>query len=243
MLNPSKLSFRGFIFVIVAALMTAGASGEGVRDPWSGMNRGVYHFNDRLDRWILQPVSQGYVAAVPAALRSNVHNFFSNLGDTLVVLNDVLQAHPSAAYHDGLRLIVNTTFGLAGFFDRATPIGLVKHEQDFGLTLGRWGVPDGPYVVLPFVGPSSLRDAPASVVDLLLYPLSFVRPSRDQWGPDVLYVIDKRAQLLPFQATLDSSGDPYSLMREVYLQRRDAAVRVDQGKTNASSDEDPFTSE
>ena len=158
-------------------------------------------------------------------------------------MNDLLQAHPGAAYHDGLRLIVNSTFGLAGFFDRATPIGLVKHEQDFGLTLGRWGVPDGPYVVLPFVGPSSLRDAPASLVDLLLYPLNFVRPPRDQWGPDVLYVIDKRAQLLPFQATLDGSGDPYSLMREVYLQRRDAAVRADQGKADNSAADDPFTSE
>ncbi|NNM50750.1 MAG: VacJ family lipoprotein [Pseudomonadales bacterium] len=204
------------------------------RDPWAGFNRPVYRFNDTLDRYILRPVAHGYVRVTPQLAQQGIHNFFSNLGDVLVVLNDVLQAKPDATGRDFLRFVINSTWGVAGFIDVGTRVGLPKHNQDLGITLGVWGVPAGPYVVLPFWGPSTLRDAPASLVSTLLYPINFLKPARDQWGPDMLMVVDDRAQLLPLQATLDSSGDPYSLLREVYLQRRDSEIR-------GPSAQDPFT--
>ncbi len=215
------------------------------RDPLVRINRPIYRFNDALDRRILLPLTRGYVWLLPQPARDCVHNVFSNLGDTLVVVNDVLQVNPRATGRDFLRLVMNTTFGLAGLFDVGVRVGLPKHEQDFGLTLGVWGVPAGPYVVLPIKGPSTLRDAPAALFDTLLYPLNFIRPSRDQWGPYALYVVDMRAQLLPLQPTLESSGDPYILLREVYLQRRAAALKADRkaAPSDQTAADDPFTAD
>ncbi len=222
------------LMLVALMLWPALAMADDARDPWVGFNRPVYRFNDTLDRYILRPVARGYVRVTPNLAQQGIHNFFSNLGDVLVVLNDVLQAKPDATGRDFLRLVINSTWGVAGLVDVGTRVGLPKHNQDLGITLGIWGVPAGPYVVLPFWGPSTLRDAPASLVSTLLYPINFLKPARDQWGPDALMVVDDRAQLLPLQATLDSSGDPYSLLREVYLQRRDTEIR-------GPSAQDPFT--
>jgi phospholipid-binding lipoprotein MlaA len=201
----------------------AAPADDSARDPFEGFNRTMYTFNERLDRYILKPVARGYRRVAPAPVRRSVANFFGNLHDLPIMLNNLLQGKPKEAVSDFSRFFVNSTVGVLGLFDVATKWGLPKHDEDFGQTLAVWGVHSGPYLVLPFFGPSNLRDAPALIVDWETYPPNRVQGhsgTRDKLF--VLETVDKRAQLLEAGDILDQAAgqDPYVFVREAYRQRR-----------------------
>ncbi|RON08451.1 hypothetical protein BK659_13715 [Pseudomonas brassicacearum] len=192
-------------------------------DPWESVNRPIYKFNDVLDTYALKPLAQGYQFITPQFLEDGIHNFFRNIGDVGNLANDILQAKPHAAGVDTARLLMNTTFGLAGFFDVGTKMGLQRNDEDFGQTLGHWGVPSGPYVMLPFFGPSTLRDAPSKYVDTYTQPYRYMNdiPARNMaYG---MSVIDTRASLLSSEKLI--TGDKYIFIRNAYLQNREFKVK------------------
>lgn len=196
------------------------------RDPWEGFNRGVYDFNTDFDNKILRPVAEGYVEVVPQTVRTGVSNFFSNLDDVVVLANDLLQLKFRQAASDFSRLVWNSTVGLAGLIDVATPMDLPKHDEDFGQTLGHWGVGSGPYLVLPFLGPSSLRDGTGLAVDRSQFnPINEVGSDGARYTLIGLDAVDTRASLLRTTRLLEQGAlDPYLFLRESYLQRRENLV-------------------
>ncbi len=203
------------------ALLGGCASTGNPRDPLEPINRGIYQFNDGLDKVLLTPAAEVYRGALPQFVRTGVSNFFANINDVLVALNNLLQGKLPDAVSDAGRVVVNTTVGLLGVLDVATEIGLEKHDEDFGQTLGRWGFGDGPYLVLPLFGPSNLRDALGRIVDYKTDLVTYVDPSRDRnllWG---LRIINRRSELLDTSKILETAAlDPYEFLRDAYLQRR-----------------------
>lgn len=190
------------------------------QDPLEPVNRGVFKFNDKLDQYVAQPVARGYVAAVPAELRVGVHNFLGNLGYPTVIVNDVLQGKFRQAGRDTTRLLLNTTFGLAGFFDPATMVGLERNDEDFGQTLGRWGVGQGWYLVVPFLGPSTNRELVGRGGDYLTSVTTHAGNDQADLVVSGGRLVDKRAQLLGGENLLRQQFDPYVFMRGLYLQQR-----------------------
>ena len=195
-------------------------------DPLEPFNRGVYEFNDAVDRYALKPLARGYRKVVPEPLQLMVRSFFGNLGDVVTAANNLLQAKPRAALIDLSRVVVNSTLGFGGVADVASELGLRGHSEDFGQTLGWWGVPSGPYLVLPFFGPSTFRDAPARVVDAWSHPLDWSDPSvRVRNSLLGLYIVSGRADLLDAERVVEGAAlDRYSLIRDGWLQRRRQAV-------------------
>ena len=191
-------------------------------DPLEGFNRAMFTFNDKMDRYILKPVAKGYRAVTPKPVRRGISNFFSNLREPMAILNNLLQGKPADAVSDLSRFVFNTTFGIFGLFDVASKMGMPKHNEDFGQTLAVWGVGDGAYLVLPFLGPSNLRDGPALVVDWETYPPNHMeeRSTRDKLM--LVETVDKRAQLLDTSDILDQAAgqDPYIFVRETFRQLR-----------------------
>ena len=220
----------GFVFALsLSACVTLPPNSQRVpQDPWESWNRGVYKVNDKLDRAVAKPVAKTYVRVVPAAIRTGVSNFFANLDTPTVMVNDALQGKFLAAANDLGRFVLNSTVGLGGLLDPATPAGLARNDEDFGQTLGHWGVHPGPFVELPLLGPSDLRDAPAKLVDSYTNPRQYVRNSYVKYGLYLTYLVDKRATLLPLDETLNRVFDPYAFVRDAYLQRR--AYLVSDGK-------------
>ena len=206
---------------LVGCASTGGTANP--KDPWESYNRSMYKFNDAVDKAVLKPVAQGYGTAMPEFGKTMVTNFFSNLDDILVTINDVLQFKFSQAASDGTRVLFNSTFGLLGFFNVAS--GLEKHNEDFGQTLGYWGVGPGPYVVLPFFGPRTVRDSFGLVVDSFASPVRLISsvPVRNE-----LYVtrtVDTRTGLLDNEKVLDEAAmDRYMFIRDGYLQQRRSLV-------------------
>ncbi len=195
------------------------------RDRFERTNRAIYRFNDALDRGVAKPVAKGYVKITPAPVRTGLGNFFSNLVYPTVVVNDLLQLKGKAFVSDTVRLVVNTTLGIGGLFDPATRFGLEARNEDFGQTLGRWGVPAGPYIMLPVFGPSSVRDTVGFVGDLYTDPKNYIKNDYVAYGLTGLSVVDKRAELLATEDVLARSYDPYSFIRNAYLQRREYLVK------------------
>lgn len=196
-------------------------------DPWEGMNRDIMQFNDKLDKDVLKPLAKGYQWITPEFMDVGITNFFSNLRDIGVSVNDFLQAKPKQGSMDIARFVVNSIVGVAGFIDVATLIDLPKHNEDFGQTLGVWGVPMGPYFVLPFYGPSSVRGVGGRAGDMALHPLTytvlFANPAVG-WGAvgaRTLDVIDERADFLGAEAAASEAAvDRYLFFRSAYIQRR-----------------------
>ena len=196
-------------------------AGKNPRDPFERFNRNVYAFNDKVDRYALKPVAKGYVAVVPHAFRLCISNAFSNVAEIRNAVNDILQAKPVGASTDTGRLAINTTLGMFGCFDVATRMGLEGRHEDFGLTLARWGAGTGPYLVLPILGPSDVRDGIGLVPDLYTNPVSYVHPIYDRYIYTVTSVIDTRANLLDATDLIDRTAlDRYQFTRDAYLQRR-----------------------
>ncbi len=193
-------------------------------DPWEGFNRGVYAVNDFGDRVLIKPVAKGYKAITPRFVRRGVTNFFANLTTPRSALNNFLQGKPVRGLDDVARFLLNSTVGIGGLVDVATPSGLAAHDEDFGQTLAVWGVPNGPYMVLPLLGPSTLRDAFALPFDAVAEPLTHYENS-DVRGPlYALRAIDLRARLLTAERLIADSKDPYITIRESYLQNRNYVI-------------------
>ena len=192
-------------------------------DPFESMNRAVFTFNENADEYVIKPVAEAYQFVLPDFVRTGVTNFFSNIGDVFVAVNNLLQGKPGNAANDIGRFLVNSTIGILGLFDVATDAGLEKNKEDFGQTLGVWGVPSGPYVVLPLFGPSSVRDTAGLALDIKTdFILNSNQLNHDQKvGSTVLRVVNQRANLLDASQLLeDAAFDKYSFLRDSYLQRR-----------------------
>jgi phospholipid-binding lipoprotein MlaA len=199
------------------------------QDPWESWNRGVYKFNDKFDRAIAKPVARTYVRIVPQPVRTGISNVISNLETPTVMVNDALQGKFLAAGNDLGRFLLNSTLGVGGVLDPATRVGLDRNDDDFGRTLGVWGVHAGPFVELPILGPSDVRDAPARLVDAYTNPRQYINNTPVKYGLWLLDFIDTRVKLLPLDDTLKGVYDPYAVIRDAYLQRR--AYRISGGKS------------
>ena len=231
-----RFSMAGIVMCMT--LLGGCASTGNPRDPFEPLNRGIYHFNDGVDTAVFRPVAEVYRGVLPQFVRTGVSNFFSNINDVIVALNNLLQGKFLNAVSDVGRIVVNSTAGLLGVIDVATEIGLEKHNEDFGQTLGYWGIESGPFVMLPILGPSSARDAVGLLVDFKTDPLTYVDPSRDRtilWGARF---VNRRAELLDTSKILETAAlDPYEFLRDAYLQRRRNLVH--DGSPPPEKDDEP----
>lgn len=199
-------------------------------DPLEGFNRTMYKFNDTIDTYALKPAAKGYQWVVPGPVRDSVTNFFSNIGDVYVAANNLVQLRIADGVGDIMRVVINTVFGVGGLFDVATVAKLPKHYSDFGVTLGHYGVPAGPYVVLPLLGPSTVRDTAGLAVDYAGNPLTYVHPDSLSWGLFGVNLLNTRANLLGAGDLLDAAAiDKYSFVRNAYLQRRQSLISASGG--------------
>ena len=209
------------------------------RDPWEGFNRAMFRFNDTADRWFLKPAATSYRQITPIFMQTGVTNFFSNLHEINNIFNSVLQWKWGQVGNDSGRFLVNSTVGLAGLFDVARHMGLEPSDgEDFGQTLAVWGVPSGPYVVLPLMGPSSVRDAPASVVEWYTNPITYINDGNTEAALKFLDLVQTRASFLKAEALLQ--GDRYVLMRDAYLQRREFLINDGATEDDFGGDMDEY---
>ena len=204
---------------------TGDNAGSDPRDPLEKWNRDFQSFNDTMDRNVVQPVAKGYQWAVPTFVNTGISNFFSNVGDIGVTVNDLLQFKVKQGGSDGARFLANSTIGLVGLFDVATPMGLPKHNEDFAQTMGAWGVPTGPYFIIPFLGPSTPRGLTGLVADAALNPISYIGLDLVRYGLSGLKLVDVRADNLSTSKVADEAAlDRYEFIRNAYLQRRNYLV-------------------
>ncbi len=228
-----------FISCLLAILATGCATTN--KDPIESVNRGVYKFNDVTDKVILKPVATAYKTVTPTPIRKGFNNFFNNLGSITTVLNDLLQFKFADAFTDAGRFVINSTFGLAGFIDVASMDKIPNHKEDFGQTLGYWGVGNGAYLVIPLLGPSTLRDATGFVIDRVTSdPITYTHNIGEVRLHNQLrtaQLVDARTQLLDAGDLVDNASlDPYSFMRDAYLQSR-ANLVADGVATNKTNDD------
>lgn len=215
------------IGIVAAMLVMTGCAttNQTAGDPLEGYNRAMYKFNDAVDTAIVKPVAQGYDTVIPDPISHGVSNFFSNLDDITVIINDLLQGKFYQAYKDTHRFVVNTTVGVAGIFDVASLSGLNKNNEDFGQTLGVWGAEPGAYVVLPFFGPRNVRDTFGLVGDMFTDPVMYVEGDDARMAFVGTRIVDTRANLLKAEKVLDEAAlDEYSYVRDAYMQRRQNLV-------------------
>ncbi len=191
-------------------------------DPWYSMNRKIFSFNSTIDRILLKPLAKGYRKITPGFVEKSIGNFFSNLGEVNNLVNSALQGDINQSGVATGRLLVNSTIGLAGFMDVASKWGMEERKEDFGQTLAVWGVSDGPYIMLPFLGSSTVRDAFGRIPDTFLSPVTYVDDDDVRAGLIALDVVDTRAEYLDAEALI--TGDKYTFIREVYLQTRESAI-------------------
>ncbi|MFJ5445947.1 VacJ family lipoprotein [Methylobacillus methanolivorans] len=221
-----RIKISGIATSLVLALSISGCATQANKDPLEGFNRGVYKFNDTADKAVLKPIAGAYKAVLPSPIRTGVNNFFTNLGTFTSLINNILQLELGKAMDNAGRLVINSTIGIGGLIDVASMDGVPRHKADFGQTLGKWGVGSGAYLVLPFVGPSTIRDTAGLTVDTLYFdPIQYTNHVRIRNQLRMLSFVDLRSQYLPASDLVDDAAlDPYIFMREAYLQRRDIAV-------------------
>lgn len=209
----------------MAMLLGGCATTAGNKDPMEGFNRTMFAFNEGLDAAIIRPVAKGYEFVAPTFVRTGVTNFFSNVADVFIAVNNLLQGKPVEAASDAGRFLVNSTVGIFGLLDVATEWGLEKHDEDFGQTFGRWGMDTGAYLFLPVFGPRDVRDGVGLVLDIAADPLVNINDMSVRNSLAALYIINNRAMLLPADKIIDEAAlDKYSYLRDAYLQRRRSLV-------------------
>jgi phospholipid-binding lipoprotein MlaA len=224
---PSRRTAAMIFILLIASIFCAGcASGPPNPDPWEKTNRFLYRVNDGIDKYALKPAADVYIFIVPKPLRIGIGNGFDNLVYFNVIFNDFLQGKGDQGWSDLGRMALNSTVGFAGFFDVATSVGLPAHENDFGVTLGKWGVGPGPYIVIPLIGPSTVRDAVGLGVKYAATPTSWLNLP---WSISIplyaAYVIDLRSREYSLARFRDEAAvDPYLFTRSAYLQYRDGLI-------------------
>ena len=226
-MNKATTFFK--ISIVTATLFLTGCATtqhqSNVNDPLESYNRVMHSFNDTVDKAVIKPIAQGYDFIMPAPISTGVSNFFSNLNEITVIANDVLQFKFNQAFDDTSRFAINSTLGIVGFMDVASDFGYRKNNEDFGQTLGSWGVGPGPYLVLPFLGPRDIRDTVGLVGDYYTDPMTYVKPSGTRDPARILWVVDGRANLLKAEKVLEEAAiDEYVYVRDAYLQRRQSLV-------------------
>ncbi|MCB1646324.1 MAG: VacJ family lipoprotein [Pseudomonadales bacterium] len=216
-----KLGYKALLLALLIGAAGIGPAAQAADnpDPWEKMNRVTHQFNDVADRVVLKPLARGYQKITPDPVEQSVGNFFSNLLEVRNIVNNLLQGKLLDALSDTGRLVINTTLGAGGLFDPAQSLGLEKHNEDFGQTLRTWGVPQGPYLVLPFLGPSTLTDAIGRPANSYLDPVRYLHPVDHRNVLMGVEIIDQRAGLLSAESVV--FGDQYIFFRDAYLQRRD----------------------
>jgi phospholipid-binding lipoprotein MlaA len=232
------MNVRLVVPLLFGMLMLGGcAAGPNPRDPMEPFNRKVYAFNETVDKAVLKPVAKGYVAVVPEIVRRGVRNVFNNLGVVVTTLNDALQLKGTKVPLDFARFTTNMVFGLGGLIDVASELKIENRNEDFGQTLGYWGVPSGPFLTLPLLGASDMRDGPALLVDFFTNPLYYSRAdSQIRWGLFAVDVVDTRANLLGAEKFLETAAvDRYSFLRDAYLQRREYLINDGHPPANTPS--------
>ena len=210
--------------LLLAGLFSTASNAE--EDPWESFNRSIYSFNNTADAYVVKPVAQGYAYIMPEVGRKGVNNFFNNLLDVNGALNGFLQGRVDQGLENVGRVIINSTIGIFGLFDVATRLGVPQYQTDFGHTLSIWGVPQGPFVMLPFLGPSTMRSGVGTAFDASASPMGQMGNSDPAWGLRVFNIVDLRAGLLGADELL--SGDQYIFLRDAYLQQR--RLQISDGK-------------
>ena len=229
--------------LLALALAAAGCATTGIdgdpRDPWEPANRAVYRFNEGFDEALARPIATAYRDLLHEEIRDRVRNFFSNIGDVFIGVNNLLQGKVQDGIEDWARFVFNSTFGFLGVHDVASDMGLEKHNEDFGQTFGRWGVGDGPYLILPILGSSTLRDGFGTAFDIYTDPVGDFRPIRLRNSAVVLRLANTRADLLEASRILEEAAlDKYVFQRDAYLQRRRSLIydgRPDRKSTRLNS--------
>lgn len=224
------------LLLLLAAPGVQADEGDINLDPLEGFNRAMFSFNDGVDRVAIKPLTQGYRYVVPDVAQTGVTNFFSNLRDVRTLLNNLLQGKFHNASEDFVRLSFNTVWGIGGLIDVATPLGIPKNNEDFGQTLGYWGVSSGPYLVLPLLGPSTFRDTAGLVPDFMADPVLYVDDRAIRNSLQVVRVLDTRSSLMGSERLI--SGDRYSFVRDAYVQRRE--FLINDGQVEVTFDETDF---
>lgn len=237
MKNPLKanaISSISLLWLCLLLPMSVVADQSVDIDPYQNINQKIFNFNKSLDDHFARPVAKTYVAVTPDFIERGIANMYDNFDEVTNVFNDLLQGKLAQAANDSGRFVINSTLGLAGFIDVASRLSLKKSDgEDFGQTLGYWGVPEGPYLMLPLLGPSTLRDAPSRFFDQLTDPLDYLNNSTDRAATTMLGFVNTRASLLEYDNLL--SGDSYTLVRDVFLQRR--AYQVNDGAVEDEFDD------
>ena len=220
------MSIRKLAAAAFLALMAAGCAGvpkhelPPTRDPIERVNRGIDAFNRKVDRYTLRPIAKGYKNVMPRPLRIAVSNFFDNIVEPVNIINNLLQGKFAPGGSELGRFLLNSTVGLGGLIDVASHAGLKEHEEDFGQTLAVWGFGSGPYLVVPFLGPYTLRDGFGDVLDTAANPIYWIEEDKVRYGLIALWAVDTRMQFLEVDSALNEALDPYVFLRESYLQHR-----------------------
>jgi len=211
--------------LLTSLLLSACATTGSAHDPLEGYNRAMFDINDGLDKVLIKPLAEGYEGALPIPIRQGVTNFFSNIDDVLVAINNLLQGKPLEAVSDLGRFTVNSTLGILGVIDVASELGLEKHEEDFGQTMGRWGMGSGPYLVLPLLGPSTLRDGIGKAADIAADPVAQIDEVSRRNMTVAVRALNDRAGLLSADKIIEQAAlDRYTYVRDAYLQRRRSLI-------------------
>jgi len=208
------------IFLFLSGCATTGPAPTDLGDPYERINRSILTFNLESDKYFLKPLAKGYEFVIPKPIRTGVSNFFSNLWEPMTIVNDLLQGKFGHAGRDSSRFVINTTLGLFGILDIATEMGLPRRKEDFGQTLGVWGVPTGPYLVLPFLGPSNIRDTAGLIPQYMYGDTLLYIDSPESLYASSIRLVDTRSRLLGTDQLLDLQPDKYLFLKEAFRQQR-----------------------
>ncbi len=237
--RPAALPLLLMLTMLTGCALLPHGTQDDVRDPFERGNRAVFKFNQNLDHAVARPAARAYKKIVPRPIRTGLGNVLSNAAYPRVIISQLLQGKLAETGSDTGRLLVNSIMGIGGLFDVATDMGLDRHDEDFGQVLGKWGMPSGPYLMLPVLGPSSVRDAFGKIPDQLTNATHYIDDSATRYGVTALRLLNDRANLLEGDALLDRAADQYTFVRSAWLQHREYEVRDGNVASKSGDFEDP----